>query len=347
VSGSFEHNVKILNTSGILNSLSVAGSSFGHGSIPGGAAGGNGFLLVTQGSAVVSTGSISSTMFRNNYANGVLINSENTSNIGSFTVQNSSFDDNNIALQCGQFHTSSFTCRFLTNTIINDSRRANIATGGTSMAIVAGSSATAGAGSILKARIEGNVIGDAAIDGSGSSVGSGIRVIVQGLTAGTVAIHNNTIRECPVGYGIEATFLGHQDDLEPVPTSDVTVTNNNVDHENRTFKPGTSEYVLPSIYIAGDNQGTSNAGAPTVRADVRNNVVPSTTGFCTTGSCNALGAWIELLEYDAANATGILQLVDTPPASANPTAQLTSTNTGVSAASAGVSLIAGPINTPP
>lgn len=86
------------------------------------------------------------------------------------------------------------------NTIINDNRTAN--SGGipgtsTSTAMVVGSSATAGAGSSLNARIEGNIIGDANIDGSGSSLGSGMRVIVQGLTDATILINNNTIREAP------------------------------------------------------------------------------------------------------------------------------------------------------
>ena len=120
VTGSREHNFKITNTSGTLASLSIDGSNLSHTTIPVSPAGGNGFLMTTQNTAIVTTALISNSVFRNNFANGLLVSSENTSTIGTgggnFTVQNSSFDDNNTALQCGQFQTSNFICRFITNT---------------------------------------------------------------------------------------------------------------------------------------------------------------------------------------------------------------------------------------
>ena len=56
-------------------------------------------------------------------------------------------------------------------------------------------------------------------------------------------------------------------------------------------------------------------------------------------------AQLGFYEYDAANAQGIGQLVDTPPTSADATAQLVSTNTGTASAF-GVALIPGPLTTP-
>lgn len=104
--------------------------------------------------------------------------------------------------------------------------------------------------------------------------------------------------------------------------SDLTLTNNDV-------LPGAapSGFPLAAIMVEADNQTDDDAKAPTVGADIRGNTVPTTAvvDFFTPG---------------------IGQLVDTAPASANATAQLTSTNTGTAEAF-GVTSIAGPIDTPP
>ena len=359
VRGSFEHNFSLNNQSGTLNTLNIKNSTFDHLAIQSGAAGGNGVLVTTGGTAVITDASISNSTFRNNFGNGILVNVENNSRIGDnnalsnstngFVVYDNDFDDNNIAIQFGVFHAADLTVDINLNTIINDGRRANTAVGGTSTAIVVGSSAIAEAGSTLNARIDTNTIGNAALDGSGSSVGSGIRVIVQGLTDGTILINNNTIRETPLGYGIEAVFLGHQNDLTPVPTTDVTITNNNIDHGNAGFKPGTSEFVLPAIWVAGDNQG-GIPGAPPVRAQVSGNTVPtSTAGYTFVGA--ALGGWIEVYEYEASgpNGAGDISLVDTGAASASADAELQSANFNNphTNANANVALISATLTLPP
>jgi hypothetical protein len=117
--------------------------------------------------------------------------------------------------------------------------------------------------------------------------------------------------------------------------SDLTITNNDV-------VPGAapSGFPLSTIMVEADNQTGADNKSPTVRADIRGNMVPTTPVF------DLLSTQIGFFEYDAAGAHGIGQLVDTAPASANATAQLTDTNTGTASA-LGVSLIPGPINTPP
>jgi hypothetical protein len=92
--------------------------------------------------------------------------------------------------------------------------------------------------------------------------------------------------------------------------------------------------------IEADNQTGADNKAPTVRADIRGNTVPNTSIF------DLLPTQLSFYEYDAAGGHGIGQLVDTAPASADATAQLTSTNTG-SASAFGIALIPGPIQTPP
>jgi hypothetical protein len=67
--------------------------------------------------------------------------------------------------------------------------------------------------------------------------------------------------------------------------------------------------------------------------------------------CVLAGAAVDslptFLALDEVVAGAVCQLVDTAPASANATAQLTSTNTGSASAASGCALIAGPITTPP
>ena len=356
IRGSFEHNLKITNTSGTINSLNISSSTFDHLSVPVSPAGGNGILITLQTSAILTNAVVDQCTFRNNFSNGILVNTENNSRIGidnatsaatvGFKLSGSTFDDNNIAIQFGVFHASDMTVDIQGNTVINDNRRGTSGPTSTSHAIVVGSSAIALAGSSLNARIDNNIIGSNTFSGSGSSIGSGIRYTVQGLTASAALINNNTIREAPGGFGMELNFLGPQDDLGVVPVSYITVTNNNVDHRNLPFSPGTSDSPLPAIYVNGDNQAGAPA-APTVKSDIRLNTVPAVGTVCGAGgSCNFLGTWIEVYEYTGGS-PGILELVDTAPANANATAQLTSTNTGTAAANAGVTLIAGPLNLPP
>jgi hypothetical protein len=74
-----------------------------------------------------------------------------------------------------------------------------------------------------------------------------------------------------------------------------------------------------------------------MRADIRGNTVPAGVSF------DLHPTFIAVVETGATT----LNLVDTAPASANATAQLSSTNTGSAGANAGVGLIAGPLDLPP
>ena len=165
------------------------------------------------------------------------------------------------------------------------------------------------------------MIGDAAVAGSGSMIGNGLRININGDKTARVLVDNNVIRQCPNGRGIEVICRNG------IGGADVTVTNNNVNTND------VSGFPLCAIFMQSNDITVPN----TLRADVRSNTVPAGTAF------DVLATFIGLAE----TGTSTLQLVDTPPASANATAQLTSTNTGSASANAGVALIAGPINLPP
>src|SRR5581483_3824304 len=92
----------------------------------------------------------------------------------------------------------------------------NTMTGASSQAVnVFASSQTTGG--TLQGRIVGNTIGSAGVAGSGSTTGSGIRVLVQGKTQGTFLIDSNIIRETPDARGMDIQFLGPTTSGQVVP----------------------------------------------------------------------------------------------------------------------------------
>ena len=339
IRGSFEHNFRLLNTSGTLDTLEITDSTFDHLAVQSGVAGGSGVLITLHNSAVITDLAIVDSTFRNNFSNGILVNTEQSSRIGEDNagsgstdgaiVAGNTFDDNNIAIQFGVFHSSDITVDIEGNTIVNDERTG---VGDTSTAIVLGTSSLSAAGSTLNARVEGNVIGDESIGGSGSSVGSGISLIIQGLADVTALIDDNTIREAPLGFGIEVQSLGSGSGTPPA--SDVTITNNDVDHTNPDYLPGGSDFPLPAIWVYGDSLGATGA----FNLDIRGNAVP------TDPSYFFLGTMIEVYE-----SAGDMHLVDNPfgPSGQTATEQLETSNTGTAAAF-GVDLdLAGPLLLPP
>lgn len=91
-----------------------------------------------------------------------------------------------------------------------------------------------------------------------------------------------------------------------------------------------------AIYLAADSQ--PSGGVTPLSADIRGSTVPAGV------AADLLPTFLAL---DKPGAVSVCQLVDSPPGSADATAQLTSTNTGRASAAAGCALIAGPITIPP
>jgi large repetitive protein len=321
VSNSAHNNVLIFNNAGTLTSLAVSGGGFNSAT---GAVAANGFQLQVQSAAVVSSFSVTGSNFMSNKSTGIMIEGDNTATITSATVQNCTFQDNNAGMDFDQFNSANVTFKALNNTVSNVARVAASGANSTSHAInVFSSGATTGG--TLKARVTGNIIGSAAVTNSGSSLGNGIRVRIQSKTVGTVLLDTNTIRQIPTQRGIEVTGAS----LNAGQGLDVTVTNNDVNPQDSTGFPSSA------IWVGADDLGTGGL----LRADIRGNTVPAAvpTGDTLPGH----------VALDQTLPTATCQLIDSPPASPNATAQLTSTNTGSASANAGCTLIAGPINTPP
>lgn len=248
-------------------------------------------------------------------ARGIFVNTLDDAVMTLLTIQNNTFTNNNIHIDLNQQNDTDpvggHTFKILNNTTM---------TGANSHAINIFAAAGSFAGT-FQGRIENNVIGSAGVAGSGSSIGNGIRVNINGGSVATMLLNGNTIRQTPNGRGIEVIGRNGTGGL------DVTVTSNDVDPQD------TSGFPLSAILVQSNCVTVCN----TVRSDIRLNTVP--LGVTT----DLLPTYLGLVETGASTS----QVVDSPPASVDCTVQLTSTNTGSASASAGCTLIPGPINTPP
>jgi hypothetical protein len=159
---------------------------------------------------VLTSGLVSASTFSGVRAVGVQIQTNDSGRIGSnsggtitnsFTIQTSTFTNNGVAIDIDESQVSNLTFQILNNVNI---------TGTNAVAINAFTTAGADTGPVSHSfvgRIDGNVIGTQGTKDSGSRIGSGIRVVVQGQnTQGNVAVDNNVIREV-VNADI-MTFIG-------------------------------------------------------------------------------------------------------------------------------------------
>lgn len=316
VTNNAHNNFWVYNDSGTLTALTVTGSTFeGHNNAS--ANGNHGFLFDVLGSAVVTSVNVTGSTFRNNKVIGMQVLTGDNSTISDFIVSGCTFSDTGtgnsqeISADFSAAGTSSMTYKFLNNNI----------TGHNSHGFNTFTATGAGTTGTFNATISGNMIGNAVVAGSGSLIGNGLRININGDKTARVLVDNNVIRQCPNGRGIEVICRNG------TGGADVTVTNNNVNTND------VSGFPLCAILLQSNDITVPNM----LRANVLNNTVLAGMTF------DVINTFIGLAE----TGTSTLQLVDSPPASANATAQLTSTNTGSASASAGVSPIAGPINLPP
>jgi hypothetical protein len=332
VSANAHNGFWVRNTSGTLTSLSVTGSSFNDVNDTTGA---NAFLFEGSGTSTLTAGTISSSAFQNNTPQRALeVQAHETATVGTMTVSGNTFTDNGIHASFTQDTASNLTFKF-----INNGSVATPMTGSVLQAVNVFSSSQA-TGGTLTGTISGNRIGNPAVAGSAGQAG-GISGVLQGQTDTTLLVDGNIIRQ--TNGDARAIGLAYRGPAPPLAdtlgantvVNDLTLTNNDV-------VPGTapSGFPLSAIMVEADNQSGADNKSPTIRADIRGNTVPA------GAPSDLLPTNLGFFEYDAANGHGIGQLVDTAPASADATAQLTSTNTG-SASAFGVALIPGPITTPP
>ena len=275
--------------------------------------------LELRGTAAVTAFSVSGNTFAGagsaTSARGVFANTLDDS-VMTLTIQNNVFTNNNIHIDLNQQNDTDPVGGH-TFSILNTPTMTGANSHAMNIFAAAGSF-----GGTFTGTIEGNVIGNAAVVNSGSAIGNGLRININGGSDATVRVHNNTIRQTPLGRGIEIIGRNGTGGL------DVTVTNNDVNPQD------TSGFPLAAILVQSNCLTTCN----TVRSDVRGNTVPAGTNVVDLSN-----TYLQLVE----SSTSTLELVDTTsPISGSCATELAATNTGSTSVVGGCALIAGPISTP-
>ena len=243
VMGGFRDNVRISNNSGTLTQLTVSNSVFKNSVVAGG---GNGFYLIPSATALISQVLIQNSTFSGNASNGVQVDaSGTTATVANFTVTGSTFSSNgNGGLNFTQANSANLTFNVL-NSTLNIHR-------GNALNVFSASTSTGGS---ITAKIQNNQIGTPGTFDSGSAIGDGIRVVIQGQTHGKVRIDQNTINEVPNARGIEATTGSGTGGAH------FTITNNTVtapSGTNQSICTGIAGQFCPSASVfVGSNSGNT------------------------------------------------------------------------------------------
>ncbi len=335
VTGSHVTNLFVggtVSSTAVTTSLTVTGGSYNN------SATNSGIQVGMTHTSTLKTATFTNVTFSGNASSGLQVQSNDNSIVGdgvgapgtgTVTISGCTFTNNagNTAIdidQGGGNGAGQMYARIMNNLTITGN-------GGPAINVFTSSSATGGT---MKVRLEGNHVGNAAVSGSGSTMGPGIRVFLQGKTTNTVTIVNNVVRQTPGSRAIDVEALGPVTTGQPLTVSDITITGNDANTNDQGNPSGS----LDAIYVAADNQGS----AAEIRAEIHGNTLPS--GGCfdwPTFDGNA--PW---LYYRIATSGAVAQLVDFNGPHANANAAISTTQTsGTAGAGAGVTLIAGPINT--
>ncbi len=183
-----------------------------------------------------------------------------------------------------------------------------------------------------RGRIQNVDVGDGAVAGSGSAIGNCMRLVHNRDASSAVIVNGGTMRQCPNGRGIDAISRDAGAAFAASSGLDLQVLGANINTND------VSGFPLASII---GQASTGGGGGNRARLDFRNNTTPPGSSFdIQTG---------HIIAHEN-TVTSDCQVVDPPPANANATAALSApenANVGSATGSAGCSLIAGPLITPP
>ena len=225
IRNSIADNIRLTPASGALTNLTVSGSTIGP------AANGNGFAVVSSGTAA-TTVTITGTTFANNFASGYLTTIGDN---GAHTVaiSGSVFRDNNIGIDIGNGPNADVRATLQNNTEIlrHTSNAFNLITDAL---------ATNAAQYTLTA--SGNVVGNGTAD-SGSRDARGIALDVRGEGDAVTTISNNTISNTDIEGIFAQSRLDTVDETTPdadIGLFDINLTNNviNTPDDNSAFPFG-------------------------------------------------------------------------------------------------------------
>jgi hypothetical protein len=300
VTGNFNSNVQLTTggaSAAAMTTLTVTNGTYSNSTQNAG------FLVDLHGTASLATALVSGATFSGNFSKGIQFqhndnaimgNGVGAPATGTITVNNCTFTNNDVAasFESGGNGNGSAYYRFTNNATI---------TGSHSVAVNFANGSTVGTGT-FKAFCDNNHIGTAGVPNSGSAIGEGIRVFMQGSQTATATITNNVIRALYNGAGgfdargIDVEELGNSNANQGQTALDVKIIGNDVDQQYT----GSSFNIQYAIYVAADGQGTGTSGS-NVKAEIHGNTVPAQSA-CDDSPCT--GSGMSMIWYETVNATG-------------------------------------------
>jgi len=200
ITGSPHNGVRVDNTGTAVAAFTLRGNTIGNQPNDGSTTFGNvGVLFEAKGATQVTAATIQGNAFLNIYGTALQAQATGSANIQAMTIggagagQANTFEDNNIALDLDQDGSASFAFSVLGNAIDGHHSHA--------INVFASQTSTGGT---LTGRIDGNAIGTAGVFDSGSAIGNGMRLNVNGQAHAVLTVSNNVLHEVPNGRGIEA-----------------------------------------------------------------------------------------------------------------------------------------------
>jgi Bacterial Ig domain len=246
VSGGFRDNLRVANGSGVLNRLTISGSTFGANSTTGG---GEGVALEASGSAVLNV-TVQGSQFTSARGSLLRLNLLGTGQ-SDLVVNGNGFSNAHPAIipgAGGVIVESSSGTTGLTYSITGNTFRDAV---GSALAVTEGIGSGTFAGTI-----SGNVIGVAGVPNSGSLQGSGISLSSAGGGSHTVAVTGNQVRQ----YNNMGVLMQIGDlTLGGNGTLNATITGNVV------AQPGTAPTIKNGIHL---NAGLVTNDNPAVCVDM-------------------------------------------------------------------------------
>ena len=256
IRGGVEDNLRVINTSGTLNSLAITGSTFRDNHIT---TGNDGVFIGARNNAIMTVSITGGTFTANrgdHFQADAANNSQLTVTFSGNTLTGGHPNALGQTVQLTVDHSALITFNIANNNI----------NGAILTAIQLFQSNLTTAGTRLSGQVSDNTIGTAGVAGSGSAQGNGLGVTVTGLGTATIAVTGNTIRQWSNLNGMQFTI----GDTSAVLNA--TVTGNTLKEPNVASFPGDGMYL---------NAGTTAAGAASVCFDfggagaLRNDIVGS------------------------------------------------------------------------
>lgn len=220
----FEDNFIISNQTGTMSSFTMSNTTIQDNSTA--SPGNEGFAIILDGSASLTTANITNCTFQRNRANGIHIITESNSSIGSLNIGNATvgsggtFTDNNIGIHIVHNGTGShnFTLQnatLNTSTLLTPASPININLGGSSTAATS-----------FNGLINAN-----SVSVPSDGVGPGMRLITNGAGTMDLDVTNNTVTTANANLGLEFLARDGSSKLKAVITGNtITLTNSTASH---------------------------------------------------------------------------------------------------------------------